>query len=474
MDRVGEPFVLLIGNTASESATSRLRVGGLMYVRKLLYSSSKNWLTIAELLTDPDLKYVLATMGKYEYERMCDPDYRESSQLVLTGLSKVPHVVLVHEAVYSGHTSEQVNSEEPISVGDEGDGLFDAPEYEQIENHEFFGRMTIADYFGETREETRRAVHVRFDEHGINALPYRTNVERSTLAGSFIDDNERGLLFRIYVPSGRLYADEADRMLRLFRDWISKTGRNSIRQDGYETNSGQVFEFFAARTQEPGELELQFKDFSDFLDACVEDPQGAVKSLELTGMTPSLANEMVSKCSREGRRLQLDLRQTREQRVLLLKHEIESALVDSEGEYSASIEALVQSMVPMPTGGLAGLISGGGSLTRGIGGPAPIQVNIGQQIIQNANEIIQSNVQGSSSLGDEARQLLRLVQEQTRFAEDDNYEAAIYEMEDDDARPEDRITSRQKLKRFLGRVSSEVSPLVLGTLQKYLEGRLGI
>lgn len=199
-----------------------------------------------------------------------------------------------------------------------------------------------------------------------------------------------------------------------------------------------------------------------------------MKSLELTGMTPSLANEMVSKCSREGRRLQLDLRQTREQRVLLLKHEIESALVDSEGEYSASIEALVQSMVPMPTGGLAGLISGGGSLTRGIGGPAPIQVNIGQQIIQNANEIIQSNVQGSSSLGDEARQLLRLVQEQTRFAEDDNYEAAIYEMEDDDARPEDRITSRQKLKRFLGRVSSEVSPLVLGTLQKYLEGRLGI
>jgi 5-methylcytosine-specific restriction protein B len=34
-------------------------------------------------------------------------------------------------------------------------------------------------------------------------------------------DDKPGLLFRVYVPSGRLYASEADKMLSLFRDWVS-------------------------------------------------------------------------------------------------------------------------------------------------------------------------------------------------------------------------------------------------------------
>lgn len=474
-----EPFALLIGATNTESATSRLRVGGLTYVRKLLYSNPSNWTKIIEILADPGLKYVLAAITSSDYDRMCRQEYDTVTTDLFKALAAVPHIVLVHEAVYFSEPAEPAEAEEAASLGVDSftAAAQDAPAgrlEERYGTNDLF--MDPVDFFGPMDDGVRRKVNAALDSHQINVLPYRTNVERSTLAASFIDDNERGLLFRIYVPSGRLYAGEADTLLRLFRDWITKTGRNSIRQDGYQTPAGQVFEFFGSRRQDQGELSQQFKDFSAFLDACVDDPSVAVSSLEATGMSNQLANQMVSRCSTQSKRLQLDLRHTREERVMLIKHELESELLESmETVPTGSLETLVESMVPMPGDGIGSLLRGGSvAPSSAVDGANTFNVNVSQQFIQNASGVIANNIDGRSGLGPEALQLLEMVKTYSHHAGDDDYVAAIHEMEDDDARPEDRITARQKLKRFLGRVGTDATGLAMASLQKYVEMRVGI
>ncbi|GAA3301815.1 hypothetical protein GCM10020295_45960 [Streptomyces cinereospinus] len=92
----------------------------------------------------------------------------------------------------------------------------------------------------------------------MEVTPYKTNAELSVLTASFIDDHEKNLLFRVYVPASRLYATEADRLINLFHEWLSRTGNHPVRQDGYRTPSGQVYEFYGDDSLTPASLQVNF------------------------------------------------------------------------------------------------------------------------------------------------------------------------------------------------------------------------
>jgi hypothetical protein len=261
----------------------------------LLQSKPENWHQILGLLRAPTLQALLATLTVDDYERMLLPGYETVSREVLDAIAAVPHVVFVHEAVFFS------DEERPSGEGDTGND----------DEYDPFGYMPPEEYFGKVPAEVRRQVNEMLTEREINVVPYRTNAERSILATAFLDDHERHLLFRIYVPSGRLYAKEADTLLGLFREWLSQTGRNAIRQDGYRTAAGQVYEFFASHAQEAGDLTRQFQDFSNFLEACVDRPESAKAQLEAAGVENRAANQLVSRYGKATRRLYLDLRQTR-------------------------------------------------------------------------------------------------------------------------------------------------------------------
>lgn len=55
---------LLIGTDDREFSVSRLKVAGLPYRRKSLYSGPANWERIIQLLEDPSLTAVLGTQGR--------------------------------------------------------------------------------------------------------------------------------------------------------------------------------------------------------------------------------------------------------------------------------------------------------------------------------------------------------------------------------------------------------------------------
>lgn len=310
-------FFLFLGNSDSESATTRVRAGGGFYQIKRLNSGPDNWQKIVELVSSPSNQGTVATLTGNDYALMVSSSHAAVAEQLLDALADRPHVIFVHSAVYltpeqRAQTRFDAEPEERLHVD----------VHRRFDDEDYFG-MPRDEFFGEVPQEVREQVNMMMAERGLNVLPYQSNVERSILATAFLDDHERNLLFRVYVPSGRLFAAEADTLVRLFQDWLNTTGQGDIRLDGYRTHAGQVFEFFSGTPQPVGGLSRQFQKFSDFLDRCVDAPDAAASDLAGSGIDPLGADLVVARFATAAKRLRLDLEQRREERLLVLKHSFE-------------------------------------------------------------------------------------------------------------------------------------------------------
>lgn len=465
-----QDFFLFLGSTDSESATTRLRASGSVYRKKMLNSRPDNWRQIVDLIASPHNQGTLVTLTSGDYGSIQSPDYRDVAQDLLDGLARVPHVIFVHEAVFL--TPEQRKAAEGEHI--DRAALVDVTP--RFDDEDYFG-MSRQEFFGEIPDGLRQQVNTMLRERDLNVVPYRTNVERSIMANSFLEDHERHLLFRLYVPSGRLYAQEAETLLGLFRDWLGQTGRSGIRQEGYSTNAGQVFEFFSAEGEPVGGVTRYFRDFSEFLDSCVSFPEAAISQLTITGLDESAAARVVSRFGTQAKRLTLDLKQRREERALSLKHQFENLLMEADGLHGGELDAVIDALLPPPTVGGVALRA----RTDGLGlasdfaasGGKPTVVNFNPQFINEVAGSVVQNIQGTVNLGPEAHDLLELA---ARFggADQAQLESAVHELEDGGARPEDRIVARGRLKRFLADLGNRGLGVGLDVLQKYIEHKVGV
>jgi hypothetical protein len=316
---------------------TKLEASGVAYRKKLLVSGPTNWGTIIEILRDPNLKAVVTKLTGRVYPLILREDYRAYAEPLLEALAAQPNVLFVHESLLTGEslTREELAQRYPFVDDDDVEDGIDVRE------------LYYRDFFDPPEGEVRERVSELLDRYGLTPIPYRTNAELATLADAFIEDNERHLLFRVYVPVGRLYAAEADKLLSLFRDWLGQVGKYSVREDGYRTPMGQVYEFFSDDSLPQAELSRAFDDFSQFLNLCVEDPGQAASLLRDSGMDQALGAQLVARYGKEIRRLKVDLRHAFEARILSVQHALESELLD-EGIVAepAQIHAVVRDMLP--------------------------------------------------------------------------------------------------------------------------------
>ena len=455
-------YFLFIGSVDSESATTRLRASGARYHKKMLSSSPDNWTKIVAMLTSPHCRGALVVLTSSDYGAMCRPHYEDEARALLDALASRSHVVLIHEAVFL--TDDQRATIDLPSI--ELPNVVNAAPTVEDDDLDPFGTFK-EEFFGTTSNEVRERVNTMLRERQLNVYPYRTNVERSIIAGGFLEDNERHLLFRFYVPIGRLYAQEAETLLGLFREWLGQTGHSSVRQEGYSTAAGQVFEFFSAEGQPEGGLSRYFEDFSLFLGECVAKPEAAISQFVASGVDEAAATIIVSRYATRARRLSLDLKQRREERMLSLKHELENLVLEIDGQKGTSLATLLDELLPPPEA--IGVIQGPrmaqtGSLTVN---------NFSPQFINGVADSVVQNVSGTVNLGAEAKQLLDLVatfggHERTQL------ETAIHELEDDNARGPERVEARGRIKRFLADLGNRGLGIGVDILQKYIEHKVGI
>ena len=477
-------FFLFLGSADSESATTRLRAGGAFYRKKLLSSRPENWREITSMVTSPHNLGTLVMLTGADYSTICSDSHSTVAQSLLDALMNRPHVIFVHEAVFL--TDQQRKDAEPQDSS-RTEFFAALPIFDDDDDEEFFGNSR--GLFRTIPDELRQNVNAMLRDRGLQVLPYRTNVERSIMAGSFLEDHERHLLFRFYVPSGKLYAQEFEALLGLFREWLTQTGHQGVRQESHSTKAGQVFEFFSSEgVSSSGGIAVYLEQFSKFLEDCSSRPDVAVLQLTGAGVDSAAAGRVVARFATQVRRLNLDLKQRREERVLALKHELENLYLEIEGLHGAELDAMLDALIP--EGASAGAIlpiATERSITRGTKVPKPPRAgvdgmevapaitvnNYHQQFINQVEGSVLQSVQGTVNLGPEARQLLDLVAE---FGGDERrqLESAVHELEDDGVRPTDRIAARGRLKRFLADVGNRGLGVGLAILQKYVEHKIGI
>ncbi|MFF0471362.1 hypothetical protein ACFYPX_28485 [Micromonospora zamorensis] len=454
-------FFLFLGSAAAESSTSRLKASNLLYVWKRLESGPENWRKILAHLESPKLLGALTQLTSNNINYMIHDHYQPLAERLFRALGETRSVVFIHESIIAPAENYVFRSSKIKNVD---------PPTERIGGFDPYRHWDPAEHFGPPDRLALEFAKRMLREHDINVMPYKTNAELSLLAWRFIEQADKHLLFRVYIPKGRLWSAEADKLFSLFRDWLGQVKGSRVRQDGYSTPQGQVYEFYG---EDGSALKIgdQFSEFSNFLNDCLDHPDDAARSLEFQSLSVAEVSEIVSRYSKEARRLKIDLRHAREVKILSLRHRLESELAETEVP-DKEIARISEAIIPSIDNFASALTADPATKWR-INSQGDVNVTINKQVVGEINGIAAQHVQGTTNLNPQARELLELI-DQYGGKRKPELDSAVHELEDEDASRQNRISARQRLKAFLYGLASQGGAVGVGLLTAYLEGRLGM
>jgi hypothetical protein len=433
-----KPLVLLLGNVDHEGITSQLKAGGEQYKKKILVSTVGNWQSILTYFDEFAIRAVVIKLNGQVYDLLDRPEHLYVGKLLFSRIAKVRHIAFVFQSLLSG---------------------------EPTPGYEVFWRI---------RADVGAKVNHLLQEYGLNAVPYKTNAELTVLATEFLKDAIEQLLFRVYVPTGRLWANEVDRLLQLFRDYLLQTGRKGVRLEQTRTDRGIAYEFHGDYSPESPSLSQDFQDFSHFLDLCVSDPAQAEELLRQKSVNAREVFEILARYSKEAKRLQIDLKHDRERKLLSIRQRLESELADSlPGPQDwGLINRLVDGAVPGAAIDNAYALGQGSNLDHPQPGPH-FTVNLNPQIISTVNGFVAHEISGNVNLSENDQELLGLIRDHggSRAVE---LTSAVHELSDPGIPKPTRLSGAQKLKAFLYTLGPKLGGVAANVLQEYIEHKIGL
>lgn len=437
-----EPIILLLGTVGREGVLSTLRAAKRQYKNKFLESQVKNWESILKYFEDYVIEAVLIKLTPHAITLMASKKYDGVREKLFRKIGDTPNIVFVYEDILSGHFEE---------------GCWN-------------------DIHRWPSEEARNAVFEMLAEYDIRIMPYKRNAEVTVMAEAFLAETEQNLIFRLYVPSGRLWSNEFDKLLWLFRDYLANIAKIKVRLDQYRTDKGVIYEIHSEEVISSNDIDTEFSEFTQFIDMCATDPSAAEKILKNKEVKQKDVVGILSRYSKEAKRLGVDLKHEREKRILSIKQRLESELVDTipgATDWKA-INSLVNMAVPALSG-LRGAISVDQELMLL---PARLEkrnitINVNPQIIDTVNGVIAREIRGDQHIGTEAQQLLELIH---KYGENESRElvSSVHELEDTNAPKAGRLNAKQKLKKFLIDVGKKGGDVAMGVFQSYIEKQLGL
>jgi hypothetical protein len=460
-------FYLGVGRVMTESVTSKIHTAGSEYTLKSLNSKPANWMLIAEIIERADLTGVIVKLTGKDFRRIASAPYAQAVDVMFRELATKPYLLLVHEEVVTPRDPalEPGTSEKPSTDGDGAGDEGEDDEYSWMDELDSDGDEWNDDiargYFGTVPKNIRDAAQRRFEAHGLTLTTYKRNAEASIFASAFVEDTLNNLLFRIYVPAGRLYEDELAKMLELFHDWLGSVKGQTVRQSGYRTPRGRVIEFFGEAGMNVDMVSDELQEFAQFL-GIVEDSATAEQMLLRLGVPPDRASGLVSRYARAARRVLVDTKHTRERMILDIQQQLESELVDDLPDVSTSeLGDLVRQLVPVSPFAASPETR---SLAAGQDAPPPT-VNV--QIFHRVEGIVAQNVNGPVTVGTPVAELIELVRQ---FGDDsaESLETSARELADPEAPQPARLRARQVLKNFLLRNASRIEKSVYDSALKWV------
>lgn len=444
-----------------------LQTGGYSNQLKILKSKVDNWKSICNILEDDDKDeiVVLAKFTEYVLFLFCLPQYQEVSFRLMALIKKKKHVIFIYHNNFVGEFSCNKNHpwhEEVLDIDDDDDFIA-----------KFRGVSTLDDWLRSARikenpnsyEGKVRKFVKDINQAGFNVVPYRKLVDIEVAGQKFIENVDQGLIFRVYVPNDRLWAKELDRFVILFRDYASSTVKSDIKVVQNRTGKGVTFSLYSNDgTIDQKNIGKLFDDFSSFLDICSNDMEQATKLLENHQVPKGEIGKIISRYTKEARRLMIDLKHDRENKVLCIRQRFESEIF--EAEINSEIEQYIESSVPSATTPSGALLGSNQQVNASV-------VNITNNYIDQMEGIVANEVSGSINSTPEDEQLRLLIESYIKStSEKIELTSAIDELKDESLTSNERTVSWQKLQGFLGKVSDKVGDVGVQLLKKYLEQQI--
>lgn len=432
------PFVLFIGEINHEGIVSAIKAEGLRYEKKLLESRPENWEKIVDFLGNSKLRAVLLKLNWRAYYLLDQPKYSHVRAALFSELRRHKYMCFVYEETLSA-----------------------LPEEDPEQSHEF---AEYGEQMGLENEVVIRGNDF-LRSNGIVLTPYRTNAEVTVICTQFLTSTFSNLLFRIYVPKGRLWAAELERLLQLFRDFLRNAGRKQVRMEQTHSNDGAVYEFHDPTAET--DLAAEFERFTQFMDLCLTDRRGAASLLSATALNQQEVEEVITRYAKEARRLQLDLKHDRERKLLSIRHRLESELADilRDGEIEMICGQVLQEAIPLAHGTSDILAVSANAPARNI------TVNLAPTITYAVNSIIESEVQGTAHLSPAAKQMLAAI-EKLGGHEKTELSTSVHEINDEGTPQPQKIKAAQRLKAFLVAFGPKLGNAAADVLLKYVEKKL--
>ncbi|MGX9776748.1 hypothetical protein ACWYXN_25010 [Janthinobacterium aestuarii] len=436
-----KPLVLLLGWVDHEGIVSSLKASGRQYKKKLLDSLPKNWESTVGLFTQFKVTAVVGKIPAHVLSLVQDERYSDICERLFSAIGAIPNQIFVFEDILEGEQKDKFREQ----------------------------------YSPYPAKEVMETAIAFLRDHGVHIVPYTTRAEVTVLAEAFLDDVDKNLIFRMYVPTGRLWAAEADRFLQLFQDYLTRVERLEVRLDQNRTEHGVVYEFHGHPPAGQSNLESDFQEFSRIMALFEADPDAAAKLLAGKGTNAHEIARLVTKYSKEAKRLQLDIRHEAEAKSVSIRQRLESEFLDLDptSEEWEQMKALVRGAIPHRPPISGDVVALGSAAALVASGTVQITYNVRPQFIGTVNGVIAEEINGNQHFEPEHHQLIELI---ARHGSDRSkeLETAVYEIADKGVEKIGRLRAKQKLTTFLVEFGKKTGDIAFGVLQTYIEKQLGL
>lgn len=436
-----KPLVLLLGWVDHEGIVSSLKASGRQYKKKLLDSLPKNWESTVGLFTQFKVTAVVGKIPAHVLRLVKDERYSDICERLFSAIGAIPNQIFVFEDILEGEQKDKFREQ----------------------------------YSPYPAKEVMETAIAFLRDHGVHIVPYTTRAEVTVLAEAFLDDVDKNLIFRMYVPTGRLWAAEADRFLQLFQDYLTRVERLEVRLDQNRTEHGVVYEFHGHPPAGQNNLESDFQEFSRIMALFEADPDAAAKLLAGKGTNAHEIARLVTKYSKEAKRLQLDIRHEAEAKSVSIRQRLESEFLDLDPtpEESEQMKALVRGAIPHRPTITGDVVALGSAAALVANGTVQITYNIRPKFIGTVNGVIAEEINGNQHFEPEHHRLIELI---ARHGSDRSkeLETAVYEIADKGVEKIGRLRAKQKLTTFLVEFGKKTGDIAFGVLQTYIEKQLGL
>ncbi|WP_047287323.1 hypothetical protein [Pseudomonas protegens] len=436
-----KPLTLILGRVGGEGVFNTITAANRQYKQKHLASSAENWETILHYFNSFQISSVLIKLTPDVLWLFLDENYKSVKEKLFKSISQVPHMVFIYDQIMKDQRELGIN-----------------------------------EYRAHPSPDNIVKILNWLTELGIDITPYNRGAEVSVLAEAFIANTEKNLIFRLYIPNGRMWSSETDRVLQLFRDYLGRVIKVPTRLDQRRTDQGVIYEFHGETPDNGGSLKSDFDSFSKLMNLCLTDTSAAETILEANGIDHRTTIEILTKYSKEAARLQTDLKHERERKTLVVRQRLESELLEiikNPADWKI-VDSIIDTSIPFISKNQQ-FISLSSTLQPSIQTEPSkdITINFKPQIIQTINSIVSQEINGDQHLTPEDKKIIELIK---LFGAEraSDLTSSVHELADASVPQAERLGAKQKIVGFLLEIGRRGTDIAVGVLQTYIEKKMGL